>query len=96
MKTKAPAPKPKKKRKTLRIVDLPYVSLEGKAAWGVCYRTLHKIELLSTLESFDYLTTLIHEMLHYCLPSLTEAQVEKISIRISNVIWERRYRRVAL
>jgi hypothetical protein len=85
----------KRKRTVLQIVDRPYVSLDGKPAWGVCYKNKHLIEILSTLESFDYLDTLIHEMLHYYFPEMTERRVEKVATIMAKALWDRRFRRLA-
>ena len=84
-----------RKRKTLQIVDRAFVSLDGKPAWGVCYKNKHLIEILEGLDSFNYLDTLIHELLHYYFPDATEKHVEKIATIMANVLWDRRYRRIA-
>lgn len=85
----------KKRTKKLQIVDRPFVSLDGKPHMGVCYRSLRLIEILETLESNEYMDTLIHEMLHYYVPELSERRVEKIATEIAMALWERRFRRIA-
>jgi hypothetical protein len=87
--------KTKRKRVVLRIEDRAYVSLDGVPAWGVCYKRKHLIEILESLESFNYLDTVIHELLHYYFPEAKEGYVEKIATIIANVLWDRRYRRLA-
>jgi hypothetical protein len=87
--------KPKPKRTVLRIEDRPYVSLDGKAAWGICYKKKHLIEILESLESLDYLDTIIHELLHYYFPDAKEAHVERVATIIAKVLWDRRYRRLS-
>ena len=87
--------KPKRKPLVLRIEDRPYVSLEGKAAWGVCYKKKHLIEVLAGLDSHNYLDTMIHELLHYYFPDAKEGYVEKIATIIADVLWDRNYRRLS-
>jgi len=84
----------KTKRRVLRIEDRAYVSLGGRSAWGLCHSKLHLIEILGSLEAFDYLDTLIHEMLHYYFQKATEKHVEKVATKMANVLWDRRYRRM--
>ena len=71
--------KPKRKPLVLRIEDRPYVALEGKAAWGVCYKKKHLIEILASLY----------------FPDAKEGYVEKIATIIADVLWDRNYRRLS-
>jgi hypothetical protein len=87
--------KPKRKPLVLRIEDRAYVSLDGKPAWGVCYKKKHLIEILESLDSFNYLDTVIHEMLHYYFPEAKEVYVEQVATIIAKVLWDRRYRRLS-
>jgi len=94
MKSKS-KPKPKPKPTFLRIEDRSYVSLDGKAAWGVCYTKKHLIEVLASLDSHNYLDTMIHELLHYYFQDAKEGYVEKVATIIADVLWDRNYRRLA-
>jgi hypothetical protein len=95
MKKRRTKTKPKRKPLVLRIEDRPYVALEGKAAWGVCYKKKHLIEILESLDSLSYLDTMIHELLHYYFQDAKEGYVEKVATIIAKVLWDRNYRRLA-
>ena len=44
-------------------------------------------------ESRDRLDTFIHETLHVSLPSMSEAEVERVAGDVSKVLWKAGYRR---
>jgi hypothetical protein len=87
--------KTKTKPVLLNIEDRSYVSLDGKAAWGVCYKEKHLIEILESLDALSYLDTMIHELLHYYFQDAEEDYVEKVATIIAGVLWDRNYRRLA-
>ena len=85
----------KRKRKMLQIVDRAYLAMNSRPAWGMCYRKKHLIEILGSLKSFDYLDTMIHELLHYYFPKESENCVNKTATLMATALWGRRYRRLS-
>jgi hypothetical protein len=53
------------------------------------------VEIDPRLDSFDYLDTLIHEMLHHHFPDASEAQVTEIATKMATQIWRKDYRKLA-
>lgn len=67
--------------------------LGKQRAFGQYYDGI--VEIDPRLESFDYLDTLIHEMLHHHFPEATEEEILEIATKIATQIWAKDYRRLA-
>ncbi len=67
--------------------------LGRERAWGLCYSD-GLIEIDPRMKSKKYLVILIHELLHHLEPGWSENKVDKTSIFLGNIIWEKNYRRI--
>jgi hypothetical protein len=65
-----------------------------KKAWG--YADLDKKEIVmdKSLHGKKHMEILLHEATHLLLPSATEEEVERISIYLTNTLWQQKYRRI--
>lgn len=65
-----------------------------KKSWG--YADLEKKEVImdKSLNGKKHLEILLHELTHLLLPEATEEEVERISIYITNTLWQQKYRRI--
>lgn len=65
-----------------------------KKAWGYAVMDKDSIIMDKQLHGKKHLEILIHEMTHLILPEATEEEVERISILMTNTLWQQKYRRV--
>lgn len=65
-----------------------------KKAWG--YADLDKKEIIMdrALHGKKHMEILIHEVSHLLLPDASEEEIVRISIYITNTLWQQKYRRV--
>lgn len=65
-----------------------------KKAWG--YADLEKREIIIDKKAHGkkHLELILHESTHLLLPEATEEEVERISIYLTNTLWQQKYRRV--
>lgn len=65
-------------------------------AVGLCHGQDSLIEIDPRLKPYDYLGTLVHELIHSGDFSLSETQVQKITQRVTAGLWRCGVRRVYL
>ena len=53
------------------------------------------IEIDPRQKAKPYLNTLVHEILHDCLPHATENKISRMAGTITEKVWEANYRRLA-
>jgi predicted SprT family Zn-dependent metalloprotease len=63
-------------------------------AWGQCFLNTKLIEIDPRQKSKKYLGTLIHELLHYYFPKLSEKRVLKLEKQITEILWKKGFRRI--
>ena len=73
-------------------MKLVYRKIKREMAHGMCHWDY--IELDPRLRGRKHLEILLHEMVHYCFPSLTEDEVVKASVDMCRTMWKDGYRRV--
>jgi hypothetical protein len=65
-----------------------------KKAWGYADLGMNHVVMDKQLHGKKHLEILIHEMTHLCMPDATEEEVERMSILMTNTLWQQKYRRV--
>lgn len=65
-------------------------------AVGLCWGEDCVIEVDPRLKPYDYLGTLVHELLHSADMRLSETTVDRLARRVTAGIWKVGYRRVYL
>lgn len=82
-------PKPKDKKLNIKERNLGQFK-----ALGLYYPDSNKIEIDPRLDSEEYLTVLIHELLHMAQPELTEEAVTRVSEMLGKGVWQQGFRRI--
>ena len=82
-------------RKKRKLVKIQERKLGKERAWGLCWHGENLIEIDPRQKSKKYLDTLIHELLHYCFPELSETTVSREASRITEGVWRQNYRRIS-
>ena len=81
--------------KAPRVYEKKHPRYKGKPfVYGYAFLDESKVEIDPRQDNFEYLDTLIHEMLHCFLPELAEMHIQKMSTCIAKQIWHKRYRRL--
>lgn len=70
--------------------------LGREKVWGFAHICFDTIELDSRLKGRRHLLYLIHEMLHILEPTWSETKIKKASTKITDLLWEQKYRKVDL
>lgn len=78
-----------KKRRSIKVV---YSKLAKTKAWGWCHEDYVEIDMRLKGKKLAEIT--IHECMHYLFPELSEEEIEKKSILLTNTLWNEGYRRV--
>ena len=65
--------------------------LTGK--WGWCDYSERRIVVCKSARGIQHLDTVIHEMLHACLPDLSEESVYETARVTADVLWRMGYRK---
>jgi hypothetical protein len=65
-----------------------------RKAWGYADLTKKEVIMDRSLNGKKHLEILLHELTHLCLPEATEEEVVRISINITNTLWQQKYRRI--
>lgn len=63
-------------------------NLGKKRIWGQAFTETNIIEIDTRAKGKKFLEILIHEVNHICFSYLTEEEITKKSIQITNVLWE--------
>lgn len=79
------------KRKLIKVV---YCKLGRNKVWGLADCENNIVELDERLKGKKHLEILTHELVHVLLNSLSESEVERVSINLTNVLWREGYRRI--
>lgn len=77
------------KRKNIKVV---HKDLGNK--WGYAYIEDWKIEIDKLAKGKKHLEISLHETSHLLFPDMEEADINKISIAYTNLLWKLGYRRV--
>ena len=77
--------------KKIKVVDK---LLGRQKAVGQAYTDSKIIEIDPRQRSKKYLDTLIHEMLHVYNPEWSETKVTKTANEMTEIIWNKNYRRI--
>ena len=65
-----------------------------KKAWGYADLSRKEVIMDRSLNGKKHLEILIHELCHLCIPEATEEEVVRMSIYITNTLWQQKYRRI--
>ena len=68
--------------------------LGRQKAVGQAYSDARVIEIDPRQTSKNYLDTLIHELLHVYCPSWSETKVNNTAKEMTQIIWQKNYRRI--
>ena len=75
----------------IKVIDK---KLGRQKAVGQAYTDARVIEVDPRQRSKSYLDTLIHEMLHVYNPDWSESKVTKTANEMTDIIWQKNYRRI--
>jgi hypothetical protein len=75
----------------IKVIDK---KLGRQQAVGQAYADAKIIEIDPRQTSKNYLDTLIHELLHVYAPNWSETKVNKIAKEMTQIIWQKNYRRI--
>jgi len=75
----------------IKVIDK---KLGRQKAVGQAYTDARVIEVDPRQRSKNYLDTLIHEMLHVYNPDWSENKVTKTANEMTDIIWQKNYRRI--
>lgn len=78
-------------RKNIKVV---YSNLTKKDVWGFAHFDKNIIELHNNISGKKHLEILIHELLHLINPKNSEKKIVSDSIKITNVLWKEKYRKI--
>ena len=78
----------------LKVIEMKNLSLDGVDAVGIADYENKTILIDPTQNPYDYLNTLVHELLHHLNPSWTETKIIWYANRISRFLWRHNYRQV--
>jgi len=90
--------KNRRRFKTTFVVASPKartVKIKEENILGYAYFDEQRIEIDPRQNSKEYLNTIIHECLHIYFPNLEEKYIIKIADDVTDIIWNRKYRRIA-
>lgn len=74
-------------------IKVKYLKLGKTKAWGRAHHNGNIIELDERLKGKKHLEIITHEALHLLFPSLSEENVIKKSVCLTNLLWNEGYRR---
>jgi hypothetical protein len=63
-------------------------------AWGQCYQEIGFIEIDPRQSSKQYFGTLLHELLHFYFPNLSEKKVAQLEGEMTKIFWAKGFRRI--
>lgn len=79
------------KTNKIKVIDK---KLGRQRAVGQAYSDTRVIEIDPRQTSKNYLDTLIHELLHVYAPKWSETRVNKTAKEMTQIIWQKNYRRI--
>ena len=65
-----------------------------KGLYGLAHLGTDVIEIDNRIKGKKLLEILLHESLHIYLPKKSEASIIKLSVDLTNILWEQEYRQV--
>lgn len=71
-----------------------YKNLGKQRLWGKAIFETNTIELDERLKGKKFIEILTHETLHLLLPNLIEEEIVRVSVAITNTLWNEGVRRV--
>lgn len=74
-----------------RKIKVIYRKLGRERVWG---QADDFVEIDPRLKGKKHLEILIHESLHVLFPNASEDEIENKAIRLTNTLWDEKYRRV--
>ena len=77
-------------------IKVTYRKLGKEKVWGWAHLGSNHIEIDSSVKGKKHLELLTHEAMHLLQPKLSETDVERISISLTNLLWKEGYRRADL
>ena len=75
------------------MIKVKYSKLGRKLAWGLAHISKRLIEIDERAKGKKHLEILNHEALHILFPKLTEDEIIKASIELTNLLWKENYRK---
>jgi len=69
--------------------------LGREKAWGLCFQGENRIELDPRMKAKHHLSVLVHELLHWTFPEMSETKVRRSAPKIANEIWAQNFRKIA-
>lgn len=75
-------------------IKIVYSKLGRDGVWGYAHYENNSIELDIRLKGKKHLEILTHEALHLLDKDMSEEEVERVSITLTNLLWKCGYRRV--
>jgi len=82
------------KKIIMKKTKVVHRKLGKEQALGLAYKEDKEIHLDERMVGKEYLTTAIHELLHIHLPKFSEKQVDLLSRKLGNDLWNLKIRRV--
>ena len=79
------------KSNKIKVIDK---KLGRQRAVGLAWSDAKIIEIDPRQTSKNYLDTLIHELLHVYAPNWSETKVSKTAKEMTQIIWQKNYRRI--
>lgn len=80
--------------KSTNATKVSHRKLGREKVWGLAHLSFNHIELDIRLKGRRHLLYLVHEMLHIIEPTWSETKVKKVSTKVTDLLWEQKYRRV--
>jgi hypothetical protein len=71
-----------------------HTNLGKQRLWGRAIFETNTIELDTRLKGKKFIEILTHESLHLLLPTLTEEEIVRISVALTNILWDEGVRRI--
>lgn len=78
----------------MKRIKVKYEKLGKAKSWGIAHCGMNTIEIDSRLTGKKQMEIMLHESLHIMFPKLTEQEIEKKSILLTNTLWHEGFRKV--
>ena len=80
----------------MKRIKVKYRKLGKEKVWGLADLGDYTIEVDSSLKNKKALEIIIHESLHILHPELSEDEIVRNSIILTNTLWHEKYRKVEI